>query len=737
MDNVKCNLKNCFGISSLRYDFDFSSCNVVSIYARNGLMKTSFSKTFKSIQDNKDSEIKDVIYDLSGKADITFDGQKITSEEIFVIKSFESFYECSNISSLLVDDKIKVQIENLLKLKGKFLKYLEKSSGLKIKRKSQGKDVFELEPTIVEDFKFEEKSFLLNVKKINDMTPSHYFEKILYTDIFDKTILNKIKKEEFQTKIKDFCAASDKIYKEYGFLDKGRFTLPKLKNLAKQLESNNFFTKNNGLYLDGLDIKNSSQLTQRIDEVENKIKQVPEFKAIENLLSDSKGIRLRDVIENNYELISFLNIDKLNDLKKQLWLSYIHLYKNEFKHLIEEYGKLENSLSKINLDSTQWQEALNIFKERFTVPYEMKIANLKGSIIGESVPKVEFAFTKNGNEKRMTRATLEEKDILSQGEKRSLYLLNIIFDIENIRRTGRKVLFIIDDIADSFDYKNKYAIVEYLYDLSKSPNFRLIVLSHNFDFYRTVSSRLNIPRENRRFATKINGEIILEEEKYQNQPFKTWANNLNYEHIIALIPFVRNLCDFGFDRKVCKIGSIEKDFDVFTNLLHDKNQSRAITFDHLKQLYNEYLGKNKFLKEIHLDELVVDKIFEVANKIDKSDSLLEHKLILAIAIRLKAEKYMKSKLEQFPDEIKWTEKNKNIKIGPTTEFLESLNNCRNQTRNLFEAYKQISKNNIEILEEVNIMTPENIHLNSFMYEPILDMDIFELLNLYDKIKMIK
>lgn len=32
------------------------------------------------------------------------------------------------------------------------------------------------------------------------------------------------------------------------------------------------------------------------------------------------------------------------------------------------------------------------------------------------------------------------------------------------------------------------------------------------------------------------------------------------------------------------------------------------------------------------------------------------------------------------------------------------------------------------------MTPEQIHLNSFMYEPILDMDIVELLNLYHKIK---
>ena len=40
------------------------------------------------------------------------------------------------------------------------------------------------------------------------------------------------------------------------------------------------------------------------------------------------------------------------------------------------------------------------------------------------------------------------------------------------------------------------------------------------------------------------------------------------------------------------------------------------------------------------------------------------------------------------------------------------------------------KDIIKVLEKVNIMTPENIHLNSFMYEPILDMDIVELLNLY-------
>jgi hypothetical protein len=62
-----------------------------------------------------------------------------------------------------------------------------------------------------------------------------------------------------------------------------------------------------------------------------------------------------------------------------------------------------------------------------------------------------------------------------------------------------------------------------------------------------------------------------------------------------------------------------------------------------------------------------------------------------------------------------------------------------QTGILFERYKREFKQDqaqdavIKTLESVVIMTPENIHLNSFMYEPILDMGIDELKKLYDKV----
>ena len=61
----------------------------------------------------------------------------------------------------------------------------------------------------------------------------------------------------------------------------------------------------------------------------------------------------------------------------------------------------------------------------------------------------------------------------------------------------------------------------------------------------------------------------------------------------------------------------------------------------------------------------------------------------------------------------------------------------NQTIKLFEQYKSLFPNETEqlnILDEVNLITPENIHLNSFMYEPILDMSEEFLKKLYNKIK---
>ena len=59
---------------------------------------------------------------------------------------------------------------------------------------------------------------------------------------------------------------------------------------------------------------------------------------------------------------------------------------------------------------------------------------------------------------------------------------------------------------------------------------------------------------------------------------------------------------------------------------------------------------------------------------------------------------------------------------------------KNQTRELINLYKRVCGNDAElvkIIEPVSLFTSENIHLNSFMYEPLIDTSPNELKRLLD------
>lgn len=731
MEKIYIELQNCFGIQKLQHEFDFHGENVIAIYARNGLMKTSLAKTFQKIQENKKEEICDAIFGDITNATIQIDAKDIDSDDVFVIKSFESSYE-ANITSLLVKDTIKERLKDVFKARDKLFKALEKASGLKTKRTVGGKAVYELETTIIEDFGFPETSILLNLETINSFEPALYCGNITYSTIFDATVLKKIETHDFQTKIQAFIESSNRVYESFGYLERGQFTLPKLKDIRKSLEKDSFFVRSNRLVLAGTDVvEDVDMLDNKISEVESAIRQIPELQLIEKLLSDAKGMLLKDVIETHTEIVEFLAIDQLAALRKALWLSYIEDNRFLFEDLCNKYRALSDEIDAVALDDTPWKHALDIFNKRFNVPFSMKISNLKGAIIGESIPRIEFLFAREGRTVSINRARLDELDTLSQGEKRALYLLNIIFDIEQIRMSGREKLLIIDDIADSFDYKNKYAIIEYLYELAQENQFFLLILSHNFDFYRTVSSRLCLKRDNKLTANTDGTTIAITQEHYQNQPFEQWKKNPIKKNVLALIPFIRNLVEFGCDQNISKTGN---DFIFLTSLLHEKADSHTITFGQLLPLYQAYDGISTFKTDIQMSEFVLDSLYRVCDAITVTDTLLENKIILAMAIRHKAEEYMIREIQQFQGQISWKDRRQTYS-GKNIDFLTAIAGMTNQTRELFNGYKQFgSLESLSILNEVNIMTPENIHLNSFMYEPLLDMDVAELFDLYTRIK---
>src|SRR5690606_35823509 len=255
------------------------------------------------------------------------------------------------------------------------------------------------------------------------------------------------------------------------------------------------------------------------------------------------------------------------------------------------------------------------------------------------------------------------------------------------------------DIADSFDYKNKYAIIEYLKDISENDFFYQIVLTHNYDFYRTISGRLDMKREFKLNTSKTDSEVKLLVEKYQNNPFSTWKKHLHDDNsmMLASIPFVRNLAEYCGDDPV---------FQKLTSLLHYKEGSDSITVSDLEKLFKSILKDKQSITLQNQSKLVLEIIFETADSIcaDANEIIeLENKIVLAMAIRLKSEVFMVKKIA---DDTFWRGITKHQSYALISKF-----------KKIFPA----DKKTIKLLEQVNLMTPENIHINSFMYEPILDM----------------
>ena len=292
----------------------------------------------------------------------------------------------------------------------------------------------------------------------------------------------------------------------------------------------------------------------------------------------------------------------------------------------------------------------------------------------------------------------------------ALYILNIIFEIEARKKIGLETILIIDDIADSFDYKNKYAIVEYLKEILESNQFYMIVLTHNFDFFRTVASRLNIHHADCFMTIKNDNEIKLIKAGYLKNVFNHWKTNINNNTsiLIASIPFVRNLVEYIFDES-------SSEYQKLTSLLHIKLDSNTITLDYILLIFKSILNSNYTFGN---GTDVISTIFSEADRLSTlpENNDLENKITLSIAIRLKAEQFMIDKINN-------------------ASFVNGITS--NQTFELFNKYKEMFAgqiDNLQVLGQVNLMTPENIHLNSFMYEPILDMSDRHLIKLYNDVK---
>ncbi|AQS41021.1 MAG: Hypothetical protein BHV28_03050 [Candidatus Tokpelaia hoelldobleri] len=721
MQSIEIKLEHCYGITALCHSFSFKNKRQNVVYAPNGVMKSSLALTFKDVSEGKESCDRIHKNRETRRSILDENKNELTQESIFVVEPYREDYKSNRMSTLLANNQLRDRYDNIRReideKKDILISNLKPVSGLK-----NG-----IEEILANDVTNDPTEFFTALRRLKtevDEGAHSTLADLRYAAIFSTKVVAQLESKEFRSDIEKYMRIYDTLITKSTFFRKGAFNHNDAAAVAKSLEINGFFKADHSVYVNNKnirqEIKNKADLERVIQEEKDEILGDKELKAqfekIDKLLTRNADMKdFRAYLTENEKLIPELsNPDRL---RQRLWIAYLSNCRDILNDALDTYEQgreeLERIITEAKNEGTHWAEVLKEFNDRFSVPFVVTMENQHDVILKADAPSIRFRF-KGHNDTEVPVAENDLIQVLSNGERRALYLLNIIFEVIARREEKIETLFIFDDIADSFDYKNKYAIIEYLRDITKIEFFYQIILTHNYDFYRTISKRLDLGRNNKFHALRNDKSIQIRQEKYQNNPFTHWKNELpNGKHddfLLAMIPFVRNIAEF----------SGQKDIESkLTKYLHVKSGSQDLTIGDLEALFKKVITFNPELSLPNGNKKIFELLFERADQIctlTEEKIELETKIVLAMAIRLRAELFMIGKIN---DE----------------NFLTNILNT--QTFKLFEKVKEttdIDPETLKYLEQVILMTPENIHINSFMYEPILDMSNHHLKRLYKKIK---
>jgi len=724
MANIYVKLENCYGIQSFEYTFIFDSDKkkAYMIYAPNGIMKTSFANTLKDICETNDT--KDCFYPLRKTIRIIKrDETAIDPNSILIIEPYSETYKSENANILLANKTLKQKYDQLHKdIDDKFKVLTTTLSNASGKR--------DIPRIFSEDFNCTEKKYYACLENLYDnfsnLNSNNDYSLMKYGEIVTTDAEKIFKDPKVVKQLNNYIEQYAKLLTESKIF-KPNYNHTNAEDTLKTLNKDGFFKVNHKILLYGdKDPLDESQFRSLIAAEKKRIIDTElssEFQKIDSLLSAKNATKdIRHFIFKHREIIPELaDFDKF---KKMLWIYYLSTNKKSFELAILNYKGNKEQLDAIIKEAkeniSKWNIVVDQFNERFSnMPFKVKIANKEDVILNNSIPIISFEYENRGDKAEISEENIKKH--LSNGEKKALYLLNVIFEIEARKSLQKETLIIMDDIADSFDYRNKYAIIEYIKNICDNNLFMPIILTHNFDFYRTVAGIIGIQNTSK-FVNKTAKGIELANGQYFKNVFNGWRTKVSTDDFIFIsaIAFVRNLIEYAS-------GSDNINYLNLTSLLHYKQFAKpnvmiteCITVQNLIDIYTQHWN-NALTFTQPPQKKVIDLIFENAEKISNNpcDEIhIENKIVLSIAIRLYAEKYMINRIND-PSKIK------NIS-GPQTRKLKDLIN--------FDKSNDLDKRIEETIERVLIITSENIHINSFMYEPIIDMSLTELINLYNDVK---
>ncbi len=722
MNKLKISLKNCYGIQSLDHEFDFNpgqnqarpKTKAYAIYAPNGLMKSSFAKTFEALA--KGEKPKEERYNRTATCVIEADGNAISKEAIYVLKAeIDINTENPSVTNILVNPENKARYDELLveldKSKNKLKISLQRSS--KVKKT-------DIEQKLLIDWG--EIDLPTCLQKIREISIEDDLSPYEYETIFNSKALQVLKSPEFIARASEFNERYQELFDQAGTIyQKGIFNPAKAATSFETLNKQGFFAGGHRVHLRGEHASiDKEELDQKLQEIHATIDGDETLKKLRtSLAKNAQTQALIDLIEKLSATQVEFFLEKLkpenqSQFRKDLWAYYLQ-NSAEATAYLGLYVASKDEIESIEADAAQaaprWTAAIELFNDRFVdLPFTLSVANQTQAALGREQAKLKFTFKDGADSVEWSRSEIKT---LSQGEKRALYLLSFIFEVEARKLANQETFFILDDVADSFDYKNKHAIIQYLKDLSKTENFYQIILTHNFDFFRALANGF-VAYSRCLMANKNADAITIEKaDGVKNYFIGKWKDNVTQCDCIlcATIPFTRNLIEYTK-------GEEDADYLKLTSLLHWKNDTQQITVGNYLDIYNRLFGTEHDINNTQpVKKLLFEKAEEICVKEIHDGLNLEDKVLLSMAIRLQAEISMINKLRVLKgDADYWCRKDN--QFGELLKEYATLAPAAPETRTL---------------EKVGITVSSNIHLNSFMYEPILDLTIDHLVDLYAEV----
>lgn len=693
-------MENAYGIKKLRINIDDKKELFQElIYSRNGTFKTSFAKALNEINNGNYENIIDRLTNEKSNINIYISKEDETIKDLnnkFIIFS-RDIYENNNklienynneIEKLTIDKKDSEYINELL---------TEETLEIRLEIDNYLKGTGQNFESILDMYTNSKDGYLDRVISLLDNISKYERDNI--SEINIKTIFQKpydmIESAEFKEKINNYIEVL-KSKTNSDLFDNG-FNEMNCMTFASSVDKSKFLseTKKRGISVNGeiyYDIDKIKNLLQKeIDKISSDPKVIEESKELTKSIGISKEAEsLKVSIQNNPLLVTQLSIGR-----KGILFSYLKNSNIDFEHWLSIVIKAKEELSKLLelavTKKTRFENAIEIYKNRFHPCFDIKVIDKEETMLGLKVPTITFYHHRNP-EYEVSETVLN--NILSSGEKTTLNILKFIVEYE--ANKSNDIFVVLDDIVETFDYSNRYAFIEYINDLVKN-EIPVIVLTHNFEFFRSLGKRIDGLRKSVAISNE-KGEVDIQ----KNNNIKRNIENIlmcnNKQEFYMAIPYLREAKTI-----------LHQTTDCLDSCLHYTSKSSKIKIQEVLSCFPE-----DCVKKIQVDsnELYLDGFKRVVSNISSLDDYdIVKKTILSIACRITIE----SKI-----------------INEDFDLIKDVN--VNQTAYILDNYGNKLNDDVRsCLEDVQLTTPEFLHGNSFMYEPLIDIRGDYLMELYNRI----